>query len=504
MRAARADAVEFAAKGRMLTSRATLLTPRTRPVPCALVRLAVLVCVLAVLGGAACDQGRRLRARKENLLTLPLPWRRPSINVADDGAHVTFSVRARGGYYVVTPHGRARTFEDVTSPLFAPKSDRVLYWGSHTEEGRKRYDVGVDTTVVPTAIVEPIELIAAPGGARWAALGFVDVDAEAAPDAPRPMVLMVDGREMGRYAEASRPSFSPDGAHVAWAIRDPSGTVTIIVDGTVIKTIEAVPPVADGPRLQKVAVIRYLADGRLLALVPDGDGWSMFRGDERLATYGYALIPGTFLLGSPETKGTVVPASLVTASEAPVAVWWERMPGATEQWRVVRDGGPIDGMTCDRHWETQPPVVSNDGAHVAYVCPTPAELGAPLGHRWVTLDGRRFGMYVETWKLGLSDDGTQVAYAAADTLPIMAWRIFVNGMPRTPPEVLVWRPRFSADGAHLFWAGGPERGRRNIAIDGRTITRFDDVLYGPEFPRPRTALWVIRRGRKISRVEATY
>jgi hypothetical protein len=36
------------------------------------------------------------------------------------------------------------------------------------------------------------------------------------------------------------------------------------------------------------------------------------------------------------------------------------------------------------------------------------------------------------------------------------------------------------------------------------VTRFDDVMYGPEFSDGRTAAWVIRRGRKISRIEVTF
>jgi hypothetical protein len=161
-------------------------------------------------------------------------------------------------------------------------------------------------------------------------------------------------------------------------------------------------------------------------------------------------------------------------------------------------------MECFSSWPTQPPVLTDDGAHVAYVCPQPVEPEVPLGRRWVMLDGRRFGPFIESWTLGISPDGTQVAHGGAQSLPIMDWRIFVNGVPRTRPEVLVWRPRFSPDGTHVFWAGGPERGRRRISIDHRAVTRFDDVMYGPEFPAPHTAVWVIRRGRKISRIELSY
>jgi len=105
-----------------------------------------------------------------------------------------------------------------------------------------------------------------------------------------------------------------------------------------------------------------------------------------------------------------------------------------ERWRVVRDGAAIDGITCDHYWEIEPPVLTADGAHVAYVCPTPSEPGTALGLRWVVLDGRRFGPYADTWTLGLSPDGAQVAYGAAESLPVRSWRAYVNGIPRTQPK----------------------------------------------------------------------
>jgi hypothetical protein len=148
--------------------------------------------------------------------------------------------------------------------------------------------------------------------------------------------------------------------------------------------------------------------------------------------------------------------------------------------------------------------VTPDGAHVAYVCPTPIETDVPLGRRWVMLDGRRFGTYIETWTLGVAADGSRVAYGAAESLPVREWRIFANGMPVTARHDLVWRPRPSPDGAHVFWAVGPEHGRGTIGFDGRPVTRFDDVVYGPEFPAPGLAVWVIRHGRKMSRIELCY
>jgi hypothetical protein len=468
------------------------------------VRIGALLAVLLVLLASACDRRPRLRARKQNLAILPLPWKRPSIHIAQDGAHVTYAVRDTAGYHVVTPDGSGPRYDDVSPPLFAPGSNRVFYWGRRDQDGQRTYDVVAETTAVPTPFVEPLALVNAPGATRWAALGSIPPEPGATADS-HPVAVVVDGREIGRWEGATRPEFSPDGAHVAWIARETSGRALVVVDGAVVRAFDLARPSGDTPPLEKLAAARYLSDGRLVTLVPENGGWSVYRGDERLVAYGHNIIPGaTILLAEAATPASIIAGSLVTAAKAPVAVWWERMPGKAEQWRIVRDGAPVDGIVCDHYWETQPPVLTDDGLHVAYVCPTPIEPQFPLGRRYVVLDGRRFGLYVESWTLGLSSDGSGVAYGAAEALPIMTWRIFANGVPRTPPFELVWRPRFSPDAMHVFWAAGPEKGRRRIGIDRRTVTRFDDVMYGPEFPDPRTAVWVIRRGRKISRIEASF
>jgi hypothetical protein len=473
------------------------------------VRSAGLACsLLAALGVLGCGGGApRLQIHKRTLVLLPLPWRRPSIHVADDGEHVTFAVRTSGGYYAMTPRGREETYADLGPPLFAPGSNRVYYWALDQRDGKKHIVLVADGTAIPTDFAETGSFVHAPGGTRWAALGWLDTgfDAEGKSTGTNAEVI-VDGHEAGRAAAMSRPTFSPDGAHVAWLARDERGTTTLVVDGTVTRTFEtSAPPDPGAPRFDNLGWVGYLSDGRLLVLAPEGAGWAMFRGDERLASYGQSIIPGsTLFIGGQDTPANVVASSIVTAEHAPVAVWWEHMPGPEERWRVVRDGAAVDGMVCSSYWDTQPPVPSADGAHLAYVCPTPQEPSIPLGRRYVMLDGRRFGPYIETWTLGLAADGSRVAYGASEALPVRHWRVFANGMPVSGVKDLVWRPRLSPDGAHVFWAGGPDPGRGTIAVDSRLVTRFDDLLYGPEFQTPGVATWVIRRGRKISRLDVRY
>jgi hypothetical protein len=69
----------------------------------------------------------------------------------------------------------------------------------------------------------------------------------------------------------------------------------------------------------------------------------------------------------------------------------------------------------------------------------------------------------------------------------------------------VWRPRISDDGKTLAWqAKHTEDGRGLLGIADRYVGTFDDVLWGPEFETDEHAVvrvaWIIRRGRKITRL----
>jgi hypothetical protein len=460
-----------------------------------------LVCLTLLFLASACGERAHFEVHKRPIATLPSAWRRPSLNVADDGAHVTFSVRDAKGYHVVTPQGPSASYTDVGPPLFAPKSDRVFYWALDQQDERKTYAIVANGVTSPTPFDNTPQIVSTPGGTRWAALGGIDMTKHDGGETRR-VSMLVDGTDMGRYWAASVPAFSPDARHVAWLVLEEGGRTNVVVDGAVVRTFDAATTPVDRERFDLLARLTYLSDGRLLVLAPTGGGWTLFRDDERLATYAQSLIPGTtIVIGTKDTPPSIVAGSVESAKAAPVAVWWERMSGEDERWRVVRDGAAVDGIVCATYWSTQPPVVSDDGRHIAYVCGGPSEPEVPLGRRTVVLDGRRFGPYTESWALGLADDGSRVAYGATVSMPVREWRMHANGIPIAGPFELVWRPRLSPDARHVFWAGGPERGRRAIGVDARVVTRFDDILYGPEFPSPNNPVWVIRRGRKISRIE---
>jgi hypothetical protein len=185
------------------------------------------------------------------------------------------------------------------------------------------------------------------------------------------------------------------------------------------------------------------------------------------------------------TVAAIVPTSLVVAAEAPAAVWWERLAGGGERWRVVRDGEPVDDVTCSTHFAPQPPQVSPDGRHVAYVCIEANGVTA-------VVDGRRSVDFVKVSGVALSATGAHVAWSTTDA-------VLRDGVP-LPDR---WRapsiPRIDANGAHVAWESDA-----TLVLDGRRIARFDEKLWGPSFDEPGRVAWVIRRGRRLVRLTVAY
>jgi hypothetical protein len=325
-----------------------------------------------------------------------------------------------------------------------------------------------------------------------------------------PVVVLADGVELGRYPDAAIPAFSPSGS-LAYLVESEGSRIALIVDGQERRVYD--PPRSKcavaikrnpvGPNLQPQFRLEYLADGSLLVLAQDEEGWAMYRDDTRVASY--PASHGTtgsvpFGFGDPCANARAfAPSWLGIASGTPVVAWWERLEGSEDRWRVVVDGKPVDEHLCGRFWGGHPPELSADGRHVMYPCAPLGETAEGPGS--LILDGREFGPYQGIWGQALSQDGRHVTYGASDGSPERPWSIYVDDKAIAGPFPGVWRPRLDPTAQHVAWqadGGGDQRGI--LGVDGRRVASFDDILWGPEFGPDGTASWVIRRGRKVTRL----
>jgi hypothetical protein len=364
----------------------------------------------------------------------------------------------------------------------------------------------VDAQVVAPGLARPAPVIFDATGTRWAVAGRAPSRDEGGKTIAGAAVVLADGQVLGHYEDASRPVFSPDGKHLAYLVDD--GQVKLIVDGGEQRRFahpaDAPPEITQADSstgLTQQFRVAYLSDGTLMAVAPGGSGWVVYRDRQELASYTYSVaVPEAGVavnIAGAAGAAAVLSRSLTTAAKAPVAAWWERLPGSEERWHVVRDGTP-DGVVCARYWKNDPPVLSSDGQHLAYPCYLHPEVEDD--QVMVVADGKRFGPYTNAWGLVFSDDGTHFAYAAADGAPPYDWSYYIDGKAHPLKFEQVWQPRFNDTGTHIAWEA--QRGKRPLLfVDGRNVGSFDEVLWGPVFSANDTVSWVVRRGRRLVRVE---
>ncbi len=459
------------------------------------------VAVAAAIVVAACR--REPPPEKTHVLLLPrTELTKGSLVFSDDGAAFAFIVSNGDGLpYVVSAAGNGAPHTEISRPQFAPGTHRLFYWEIDEIEGQKHYTVFADGTEVPTAYVKPGAIFFSDKGGHWAAIG---IEAGRAPDVPGPLRLYANGVEIGKHDDASFPALGRAG-DVASLARDGDGPVTLVTDGTPRRSFAvptapcAVPAPAsrDEPQLPGHDSVRYFADGSLLIVTRDADGWAFFHDETRWASYPVSNVDPQ----KDDCKSVAMFAagSIRKAEDAAAVAWFERVAGEDERWRVVRNGAPVDDVICAGPWRQQPPELSADGAHVAYACSSRDE--ATKGRVFIVKDGVRYGPYVEVWGLALSKNGAHVAYGASQGAAERPWAIYVDGEARTEGWDGVWRPLVSDDGATIAWeARLATRPRDVFGIDRRAIGSFDSVLWGPEFEGRDRVAWVLRRGHKLTRV----
>jgi hypothetical protein len=465
--------------------------------------------VVAAVAALGC-RSELPRPRKTHLTVMPAGVRRGVVSVSDDATAWAFVASDGQRQRVHASSGVGPPFRNVGRPEFAPGTARLFYWA--TPGGGSEGVLVAEGHVVLRGVRGQGALVFSKAGTRWAAVAREsqeddEYDDEGNEPLP-PALVVVDGGEPQQAPDVSLPSFSGDDAHVAYLRADDRRALTLVVDGEGRSTYAPpehpcsvpirVPPGA--PSLSPRVDTRYLSDGTLLVVAQDRDGWGVFRGHQRLASYpGRATLgdqPTVNFVGDCDKVSAFAPSSVVTATEAPVVAWWERPPGPEERWRVVVDGRPVDDRTCIRWWTSQPPEFSPDGHHVAYPCVSPE------GGVFLVFEGREHGPYQDVWGFTISDDGQHVAYGASRKAETASWAIYVDGEPRTKSYTSVWRPRFSPRGDHLAWEAMPSRLPQGVlGLDSRKLLTFDEILWGPVFEPSGVVSWAIRHGRKITRID---
>jgi hypothetical protein len=466
---------------------------------------AALATALVALVAACAPRGSQ---RKEPIARLQHVFLKGSAAVSEDHKHYAYLVQDADGTRMVRDGVADENYHVVTNRSFTPKAHRHVYWARRDDNQRM---IVVDGIPTPIGFSRHEYVVFDSTGTHWAALATTE---DGGPDA----IVLRDGEVLGPFPNASVPAWSPSGT-LAYLRHQgqpfiAQRTELVVGDqvvrenvGTAATCLPSLDEEFEGPDLPRFAMVRYLADGRLVTLMPRDAGWALMRGDETLATFD-ASVPtstgsvGPYSITGPEvcTTGSVIAASSVTTAEkGDVVVWWERPAGST-LWRVMVNGRPVAGPGCLRPWPHQPPQVTAEGRMVSFPCSRRFD---DQGEAIEVVHGlTRYGPYPEVWALALSNDGSHLAYGATDdSRTDAAWGVYDNDRLVSERYYAIWRPRFDPSATHLAWeAMRSDSGPNILVLDNRVLATFDDLIDGPIFDRPNEVGWIIRKKRRLARV----
>lgn len=478
-----------------------------------LVLVGVVLGSLGGFGGAGCRSStptfeRRTHVITRTLLRLPDTARRNTLAIGSDGYTFAYVERTTAGQRVVHSRGIDQEYEEVSSPVLLRETLRRLYWAIDRALGENDLLIIDDGRPIQTGLAHPNPFVVSRNGTRWATAGKLSRDLPGRVTAGRAAVYS-NGELLGVYEDVSVPAISADGQHVAFVAERADGAHVLVVDGKEERVFErpaadkASPPMrmSDRPPGLGQFKLLYLSDGALVVLSYGPDGWELTRNGEAIATFAHVLSLGgqvAFSFDQFRTAPTILANSLNTADNASVVAWWEKVPGEEARWRVSRGGQP-EPFVCAHYWEFMPPMLSDDGRHIAYPCYRDLPVAPEVLVDFV-LDGVREGPFHSVWGVAFSPTADRVAYAAA-LRARGKWWYFIGGQAFPLAYDEAWRPRFTPDGEHVAWEAS-WRGKMLAIVDGDSLYSFDAVLWGPEFPEPNKVAWVVRRGDKVKRVEA--
>jgi hypothetical protein len=455
----------------------------------------------------------QLVLNREDVLTLPKDYQKGSLIFSEDGTKYAFVIENSEGQRVVENGVPQESYAQCVRLRFSPRTNRLFYWALDQSGGKRQVVLVADAKVIPTSFASNGSLFFSANGARWAAVGGEQGKQEGDKILVGEVVVFADGQEVGRYRDASWPSFSLDGKHLAFLSKDDTSRISLIVDGQkrttyaapAVKCSYAMTASVIGPNLPPLFSVEYMSDGTLLILTQDQNGWTLYRDDKPVSSYLQNVWGGgslqVMVFEEFKTAASILASSIATAESTPVAAWWERMAGEKEQWRVVRDGRPVDKIVCPGFWSDDSPSVSANGKRCGYTAFQKSAEGND--DIFVVVDGTKFGPYKNTWGFKFSRDGKRFAYAASDGSKESPWRYYADGKALAPTYGSVYPPVFSDGGTHLAWRA--ERGSKPVlALDGNEAAVGEEALWGPMFNKAGRVGWMVKDGDKVIRCSATY
>ena len=419
----------------------------------------------------------QLAVTKKVVATIPGNIVEGTVTISHDGEAYAFVIKTQEGERIVLNGKQQIPFSRISKPIFSPISNKLFYWALDNSYGKQEIVLIADGKKFSSDMVTEGSLYFSKDGKRWAAItGTSDGN----------VVVIIDGKKIEKYNDISMPTFSYDNKHIAFLV--PKG---LVIDGRKVKVFKK--PEVDVSGEARVYVygnmmvyyhINYLSDGSLIFLTKDKQGWTIYKNNICLASYRHQVIQvGRLFInvaGFEDASSIFTPINIADA--APYAIWWEKPEGNNTQWRVVRNGLPVDKIRCSKLWSESYPILSSDGKRWAYAAYISSKDKEEL---FVIVDGKKYGPYANVWGITFSKNGKRFAYAASDG---SKWSYYIDGKKLKGKFDSVWPPQLSNNGRRFAWKA--ERADKVILIvDGNEVYVGKKPLKGPVFDKLQHVHW---------------
>ncbi len=432
---------------------------------------------------------------------LPENYKDSSLSFSEDAVCYAYVVEEEEGEMVVVDGTAGEIFHRCSRVEFAPLTNRPFYWILDSS----KISIVANNQIIPTEFTNERPIWFSPNGERWAIVGYTNTKEE--DDQVQSIAVLVDGKEVGRYFDASDPTFSHDSKHCAFLTSNLISK-NLIVDGEAVYEFKPgqaersmeMTTFVQGPNMNMLNKVKYLSNGTLAILTQGEDGWTVYLDMTPVRAYAQNIWGGgsyqVITFSDFESSASIFSYSLTAASDAPYAIWWERLEGDEDRWRIVKNGEPVDDILSVDYGSSRKPVISANGEHVGY----PAFIASStpeISDMYAVIDGKKHGPYDIVWGMAFSKRGTVYTYAASQGEDALPWLYYKNGEPISEKYSSVYLPKITDDGKHIAWKAEKDE-QKYLAVDGHNLEFEGEIVWGPNFIK-KEAVWITQVGNEVLR-----
>ena len=435
------------------------------------------------------------------------PYVETSFTLSEDGNHFAYICGSQGQQQMIADNIAGEKVVFCSTPQFSPKSNQ-LHYVSIEQGGYSTYKVNLvigDKKVPADFIPGSGSILFSNDGLHYSAIGAKGGEGNNKM-VPSGMIVIIDDKVIGTYKDATQPIFTSDGKKNAFFTLNTDETMSLIVNSIVQQTFKkpTSPCSFIYGWMDSMVKLLFISDNQLSYFVRDDQGWSIYKDEQRIASYGTVIWGGFggnvmyLIYEGHEKDAAIMENSLVIDKNGEVVAWWSRGNKSLNEWRVFVNGVPIDDHVWISDDQGLPPKLSADGREIAYVATH--KINSDSEECYVIHGDKKYGPYNRVWALEISDDGKSVAYTAKSKGDPKIWNGYVNGTKLGEDFESLYNTLFFSNNNKVAWTAAGE-GKAFAVIDGVPCSIADAVLYGPTLGISSMPSWILRRGNDIIEVK---